>query len=97
MMAPSLPDVLRGFERSYSRLADQATDMIFSAAIWFSRGSWFEIGLKVGAVVAALGVIHYALGGATAMGDEKPLGPTIMWILVFVAVGIVIAVVMIKS
>lgn len=97
MMAPSVPDVLRGFERSYSRLADQATDIVFSTATWFARGSWFDIGLKTGVLVACLAAIHYALGGATAMGDEKPLGPTIMWILVLIVAAIVVAVVFMKS
>ena len=88
MIAAFVPDVVRGFERSYSRLADQAAEMLFSGATWFSRGSWLEIGLKVGVVVFLLGVLHYALGGATAMGDKKPAGPMVMWagVAVFLAV-----------
>jgi hypothetical protein len=97
MMRTYLPDVLRGFERSYSRLADQAADYLFLAATWFASGSWFDIGLKVGALVVVLGAIHFALGGQTAMGDKKPMGPTIMWGVVIVLVGLVVASVMIKS
>lgn len=93
----NLPDVLRGFERSYSRLADQAADSLFSAAVWFGRGSWFDIGLKAGVLVLALAGIHYALGGATAMGDKKPIGPTIMWAGVALAAVVIVAVVMLKS
>jgi len=89
MVAAFLPDVVRGFERSYSRLADQASDLLFSGATWFARGSWFEIGLKVGVVVFLLGVLHYALGGATAMGDKKPAGQMVMWAGVAVALAVV--------
>lgn len=88
MMSASLPDVLRGFERSYSRLADQATEILFATAIWFGRGSWFDIGLKSAVVVGGLAALHFALGGATAMGDKKPWGQTIMWGGVVVMAGL---------
>jgi len=97
MLTAYLPDVLRGFERSYSRLADQAADYLFSAATWFASGTWFDIGLKVGALVVVLGAIHFALGGQTALGDKKPLGPTIMWGIVLVLAGLVVVSVIIKS
>jgi len=97
MLTAYLPDILRGFERSYSQLADRAADYLFFAATWFAAGSWFDIGLKVGALVVVLGAIHFALGGQTALGDKKPLGPTIMWGIVFVVVGLVIVSVMMKS
>ena len=97
MMTAYLPDVLRGFERSYSRLADQAADILFSTATWFGRGSWFDIGLKVGGLVLVLGAIHFALGGQTAMGDDKPIGAKIMWGVVAVVAMLVVASVMIKS
>ena len=89
MMTAFLPDILRGFERSYSRLADQASEILFAGATWFARGSWLEIGLKVGAVVVFLTFLHFALGGATAMGDKRPAGPKVMWAGVVVAFAVV--------
>lgn len=96
-MIAYLPDVLRGFERSYSRLADEAAEQLFAWATWFSRGSWVDIGLKVGVLVVILAALHFALGGQTAMGDQKPLAPKIMWGVVVVVAGLVVASVMIKS
>jgi hypothetical protein len=97
MMTIDFSDVMRGFERSYSRLADNAAEYLFFGATWFARGSWMEIGLKVGVVAFVLGAIHYALGGQQAMGDKKPLGPAIMWGVVAVFAGLVAFSVMIKS
>jgi hypothetical protein len=88
-MTANLPDVVRAFERSYSRLADRTADLLFSWATWFAQGSPLEVGLRVGIVVALLAVVHYALGGATAMGDKKPMGPMVMWLLVAVAAMII--------
>lgn len=96
-MTIDFSDVMRGFERSYSRLADQAAEYLFFGATWFARGSWLDIGLKVAALAVVLGAIHYALGGQQAMGDKKPLGPTIMWGVVAVVAGLVAVSVMIKS
>jgi hypothetical protein len=97
MMTANLPDILRGFERSYSRLADRAADYLFFAATWFASGSWFDIGLKFGALVVVLAALHFALGGQTAMGDKKPIGPTVMWVIVLVVAGLVVMSVMTKS
>jgi hypothetical protein len=96
-MTAFLPDVLRGFERSYSRLADQASELLFAGATWFARGSWVEIGVKIGVVVAVLAALHFALGGATAMGDKRPAGPTIMWGGVAVILAVIAFVVFVQN
>jgi hypothetical protein len=99
MNAAFLPDFLRGIERSYSNLASDAADYLFSVTRWLAQGSLAEVGMKVGLIAVAVVVISFTLGGAKAMGDKKPGGTALLWAfiaLVFLG-GLAIALVLIWS
>jgi hypothetical protein len=83
-----LPDIVRRFERSYSRLVDDITEYLFWAAGWFVSGSWAEIGAKGAMLIALMAVITFTLGGSKAMGDRRPVNAGMLWVgiaLVFAA------------
>jgi hypothetical protein len=99
MNAAFLPDFVRGMQRSYSNLAGEATDYLFSALSWLSQGSVTEVAMKIGLIAAVLVGISFAFGSAKAMGDKKASGTAAMWtfIILIFAGGLFIALVLMDS
>lgn len=92
MQTVFLPDFVRGFERSYSRLVDDITDYLFWAAGWFASGSAAEIGVKAAILIALLAVLSFTVGGSKAMGDKKSVSAAMLWLGIALVFGVGLAV-----